>query len=109
MQEDISESIRDRLSHLTLHDLLVCVVRAPKPDWLPDNNKIEYLAYVKLASHEFKLLIAGEPADDRSSALDMLLWSIKARIALKFYVPERFTTSLFWYATSISYSSPMTR
>ncbi|KAH0194200.1 hypothetical protein KCV00_g479, partial [Aureobasidium melanogenum] len=94
-QWDMSEQRRGHLSDLNLHDLLVCVVPLPKSDWLPGNNRLDYLAFITLNmydvdvySDENIILVAGEPASDKRSALNMLLWSIKARIAMKSLMTE---------------------
>lgn len=91
----MSEQRRGHLSDLNLHDLLVCVVPLPKSDWLPGNNRLDYLAFITLNmydvdvySDENIILVAGEPASDKRSALNMLLWSIKARIAMKSLMTE---------------------
>ncbi|CAD0109138.1 unnamed protein product, partial [Aureobasidium uvarum] len=93
-QRNMSRATYDRLSSLTLHDMLVCVAPMPRSDWLPGNDKFDYFAYVSLNSHDNTMLVAGEPAADKSGALNMLLWSIKARIALKSF-----------YATELSFGS----
>ncbi|KAG9759645.1 hypothetical protein KCU73_g3284, partial [Aureobasidium melanogenum] len=89
-QWDMSDRGRGHLSDLTLHDLLVCVVPLPKSDWPPGNNRLDYLAFISLNMYNVDvdsdrniILVAGEPAGDKRSALNMLLWSIKARIAMK--------------------------
>ncbi|KAG9563188.1 hypothetical protein KCU71_g7581, partial [Aureobasidium melanogenum] len=99
-QWDMSEEDRGHLEDLTLHDLLVCVVPLPKSDWLPGNNRLDYLAFISLNmynvdvnSDENIFLVAGEPAGDKRSALNMLLWSIKARIAMKSVMMEQITIS----------------
>ncbi|THV66936.1 hypothetical protein D6D28_07911 [Aureobasidium pullulans] len=45
----------------------------PQPDWLPGNGKVDYFAQVIL--YDGTLLISGEPAKDKLSALVMLLWT----------------------------------
>lgn len=75
----------------------------PQPDWLPGNGKVDYFAQVIL--YDGTLLISGEPAKDKLSALDMLLWSIKARIAMKFVLTPMITTSLDYYTLELSFSS----
>lgn len=89
----MSRSTYQRLSNLTLHDLLVQIAPVPKPDWLPDNKRIDYFARVIL-THDNDTIIAGEPSSDKLTALHMLLWSIKVRIALKFIITPRISTSL---------------
>ncbi|CAD0089141.1 unnamed protein product, partial [Aureobasidium vineae] len=93
-QRNMSRATYERLSNLTLHGMLVCVAPMPKSDWLPGNNKFDYFAYVSLNSHDNTMLVAGEPAADKFAALNMLLWSIKARIALKSFITPRITTGL---------------
>ncbi|KAG9947144.1 hypothetical protein KCU85_g6017, partial [Aureobasidium melanogenum] len=99
-QWDMSEEGREHLEDLTLHDLLVCVVPLPKSDWLPNNNRLDYLAFISLNMYNVSIdsdenifLVAGEPAGDKRSALNMLLWSIQTRIAMKFVMTEEITTS----------------
>lgn len=90
----MSKSTYKRLSNLTLHDLLVQIAPVPRPDWLPGkNNRVDYFARIILDTHDNDTIIAGEPSGDKLSALHMLLWSIKVRIALKFITP-RLSTSL---------------
>jgi hypothetical protein len=93
-QRDMSRSTYERLSSLTLHDLHIQIAPMPKSDWLPGNNKVSYFARVILNMHDNDTIIAGEPAADKLSALHMLLWSIKVRIALKFILSPRVSTSL---------------
>lgn len=85
-----------RLSNLTLHDLLVQVAPVPRPDWLPGTNRVNYFARVILSTQDLSndTIIAGEPSSDKLSALHMLLWSIKVRIALKSIITPRISTSL---------------
>jgi len=87
-------STYERLSSLTLHDLVIQIAPVPRPDWLPGNNSVNYVARVILSMHDNRTVIAGEPANDKLSALHMLLWSIKARIALKVFITPRISTSL---------------
>jgi hypothetical protein len=77
-----------------MHDLLVQIAPVPRSDWLPGNNSIDYFARIILSNHDNDTIIAGEPAEDKISALYMLLWSIKARIALKSIITPRISTSL---------------
>jgi hypothetical protein len=44
--------------------------------------------------HGNRTIVAGEPANDKRSALQMLPWSIKAKIALKAFITPRISTSL---------------
>ncbi|THZ73747.1 hypothetical protein D6C88_07169, partial [Aureobasidium pullulans] len=79
-EHGLSELTYRLLHDLTVHDLRIRVTAMPQPDWLPGNGKVDYFAQVIL--YDGTLLISGEPAKDKLSALDMLLWSIKARIAM---------------------------
>jgi hypothetical protein len=90
----LSKPTYERLSNLALHDLLVQIAPVPQPDWLPGNNRVDYFARVILDMHDNDTIVAGEPATDKLSALRMLLWSIKVRIALKFVITPRISTSL---------------
>ena len=90
----MSKSTYKRLSSLAVDDLLVQIAPVPKPDWLPGNNRVDYFARVILNMHDNSTIIAGEPAADKISALNMLLWSIKVRTALKFILTPRISTSL---------------
>lgn len=87
-------STYERLSSLTLHDLITQIAPVPRADWLPGNNSVNYLARVILSMHGNRTIIAGEPANGKLSALQMLFWSIKARIALKAFITPRISTSL---------------
>jgi len=88
----MSKAIYKRLSNLTLHDLVIQIAPVPRPDWLP-GKKVDYFARVIL-THKNDTIIAGEPSSDKLSALHMLLWSIEVRIALKFIITPRISTSL---------------
>jgi hypothetical protein len=89
----MSRSTYERLSSITLHDLVIQIAPVPRADWLPGNNSVNYFARVILR-HDNSTIIAGEPADDKLSALHMLLWSIKARFALKVFITPKISTSL---------------
>ncbi|KEQ87930.1 hypothetical protein M438DRAFT_343042 [Aureobasidium pullulans EXF-150] len=102
-EHGLSELTYRLLHDLTVHDLRIRVTAMPQPDWLPGNGKVDYFAQVIL--YDGTLLISGEPAKDKLSALDMLLWSIKARIAMKFVLTPMITTSLDYYTLELSFSS----